>query len=266
MNRSGSIEVIDKNGWRKTFPLEKGLVHIGSDQRNDIVLDAQHGLGVAPRQLQLIAMPGEGLGYRAINLGSTELAWGDAPERVLKPHSVVDITDETRVQLGDFQLVIRLDSAAGGVAAQPVAPGRPLAQVGTGPSSPEPMEVGRQSELIGLSLSLPHTVLHPEQPLQGIVTVHNRGNMPGVQFRLEIEGLEADAYEIGPGPVLFPNVEKGVALTLHHPRRPEPRAGTHSIQIHATAPEAYPGERASIRQELEILPYYSHTVRMVKVF
>jgi hypothetical protein len=108
--------------------------------------------------------------------------------------------------------------------------------------------------------------LHPEKPLQGIVTVHNRGNMPGVQFRLEIEGLEADAYEIGPGPVLFPNVEKGVALTVHHPHRPEPRAGTHSIQIQATAPEAYPGERASIHQELEILPYYSHTVRMVKVF
>ena len=265
MNRLGSIEVVDKNGWRKTFPLERNLVHIGSDLRNDIVLEPQHGSGVAPRQLQLIAVPGETPRYRAINLGNAELAWETAEAGILKPHAVVDIVAETRVKLGDFRLVIQLGAGAPSGAAPAPIP-EPAALTRTGLSTGAAAAADRQSELIGLSLSLPSTVLHPQQSLQGVVTVHNQGNMPGVQFRLEIEGLEADAYELGPGPILFPNVEKGVALTLHHPRRPEPAAGSHTIRVHATAPEAYPGERASVSQVLEILPYYSHTVRMVKVF
>ena len=51
------VEVVDRDGWRKAFPLEKHIVHIGSDPRNDVVLDSRRGAGVAARHLQLIALP-----------------------------------------------------------------------------------------------------------------------------------------------------------------------------------------------------------------
>jgi hypothetical protein len=113
-----------------------------------------------------------------------------------------------------------------------------------------------------LRLSLPQPTVDPESPLEGTITVHNLGNEPGVQFRLELEGLERDWYEMGPGPILFPNVEKGVSLRIHHPRGPGILAGKREITVRCTAPEAYPGEDVTVSQVLEILPFYHHELHL----
>jgi hypothetical protein len=271
MAPNNRVEITDRDGWRKEFPLEKSLLHIGSDARNDIVLETRRGGGVAPRHLQLITMPG-GPGFRAINLSDRDIAVGEMGGRSFAPRSALDVADGDHLRLGDFTLVFRLGAPA---AAPPASTPAPAAQVL--PASREPvarptaipdLEIAgaeNTSPHIGLKLSLPRATVEPDQPLDGMITVRNLGDEPGVQFRLEVEGLDPEYYEIGPGPILFPNVEKGVYLRLRHPQGPGLAAGRHRLRIHASAPEAYAGEQVSVSREVEIVPYYRHTLALVAV-
>jgi hypothetical protein len=68
-----------------------------------------------------------------------------------------------------------------------------------------------------------------------------------------------------PGPILFPNAEAELALRLHHPRSPEMIAGSHRITIRATAPLAYPNEFAEVTRVIEIVPYFSHKLRLIPI-
>ena len=43
MNQHIRIEVIDKDGWRKEYPLDKSIVHIGSAPGSDLVLEGTNG-------------------------------------------------------------------------------------------------------------------------------------------------------------------------------------------------------------------------------
>ena len=261
MNQQGAVEITDKEGWRKVFPLSKSLVHLGSDTRNDIVLETWRGGGVAGRHLQLITGQGEGLRYRAVNLGDSDVRLESSGGRLLKPRSAVEIGDGERVRLGDFLLVFHL---SGAVAAGPHPVPTPGAVAATAPAaSSHPSVEEKSSSVIGLTLSLPETTLSPEHPLDGTACVQNLGDRPGVQFKLELEGLDADCYELGPGPILFPGVAKDVHLRLHHPRKPQPGAGPHQIRVRATAGE-YPGEIVSVLQEIEIRPFYSHELCVVE--
>jgi hypothetical protein len=263
MDAQNQVEITDKDGWRKAFPLQKPLIHIGSDSRNDIVLEASRGAGVAARHLQLIAVPGS-RGYRAINLGDRDVSLGDSGSRFLLPRSAVDISDGEQLRLGEFSLVFRIGE---------VGPERSVGVTGheavsrsvVGEAAVAGPRREKSSASIGLRLSLPQVALEPGSPLEGMIAVRNLGNEPGVQFRLEVEGLEPDCYEVGPGPILFPNVEKGVPLRLYHPRRSSLLAGRYQIQIRATAPEAYPEESVVISQEIQVLPFYSHVLRLVAI-
>jgi hypothetical protein len=263
MDAQNQVEITDKDGWRKEFPLQKTLIHIGSDPRNDIVLETSRGAGIATRHLQLIAVPGS-RGYRAINLGDRDISLGDSGNRFLLPRSAVDIADGDCLRLGEFSLVFHVGEAgavrpASVTAREAVARGVVGEPAGTGPRRE------KSSASIGMRLSLPQAALDPGSPLEGMITVRNLGNEPGVQFRLEVEGLDADCCEVGPGPILFPNVEKGVPLRLYHPRRSSLLAGRYQIHIHATAPEAYPGESVTISQEIQVLPFYSHALRLAAI-
>ena len=257
MELSCSVLITDRDGWHKRLPLDQALIHIGSDARNHIVLETQRGSGVAPRHLQLVAISAPGQGYRAVNLSTNDIALGGSLTGSLAPRSALEISDGVQFQVGEFSLLFSL--------------GEPCADIEPVPAAAAPVRaVAAQveeetSRAIGLRLSLPGQTLSPDRPLEGTVTVHNRGREPGVQFRLELEGLEPDYYEMGPGPILFPNVEKAIVLRLNHPRGPALPAGKHTIRVSATAPDAYPGERAVVSREIEVLPYYSHALRLVAV-
>jgi len=227
------IVVTNQDGWRKEFLLEKNLIYIGSALDNDIVLAMEQGRGVAQRHLQLIAMPG---GYRAVNLGDSSILMGD---QEIGPRFAVDISDGTELRIGEFGIIFHFEEVVGT----------------SGPSS---------STAIGLGLALPRTVvLSPDQPVEGAVLVRNLGTESGVQFQLELEGLDEASYELGPGPILFPNAEKEVFLRLYHPRKPHPPAGAHHIRIRVTAPDAYPGQSAVESRDVEISPYRHHTLRLL---
>jgi len=243
------LDITDRDGWQKTVPLEKTILYIGCDPDNDIVLDRARGAGVAPRHVQLIAPTASGQAYRLVNLGDTNVVMGAAGDKVVQPRSFTAVTNGENIRMGDFTLILRAGEVA---AAAAVVAGKPL-----------PTSLGRPSDVIGVRLFLPGTQLAPDHPLEGSITVSNKGNRPGVQFKLEVEGLEPDCYELGAGPVLFPGAEKSVVFRLIHPRRPHPPAGEHQFSVRATAPDAYPGESAVAPQVIHVLPYFSHTLRLV---
>lgn len=259
MNERYTIEITDRDGWRKTFPLAKSLVHIGSDPGNDIVLASGRGAGVAGRHLQVICLPSIRPGYRLVNLGDTDILLGGPGGRVLPPRSSVDIPGGESLRLGEFRI-----SFGGGGGAPGAAGGEiPASGVAGGGTVSGVSGAEESSDVIGLALSLSPAQLDPERPTEGAITVRNLGDQTGVQFKLEVEGLEPDWYEVGPGPILFPNAEREVPLRLYHPRGPSPLAGDHRIRVRATAPDAHPGESTTVSQIIHILPYYSHRLRLV---
>jgi hypothetical protein len=275
------IRVIDKDGWRKTFRPQKAIIHIGSAPSNDVVLESWRGEGLAPRHLQLIALPE---GYRLVNLGDSDISLGGADGRVISPRSVADVGPGDMITVGDFTFAFgEQESQPVATPAQPPVVERPVSASPVDepapPSPPSPprsveepqpdlaegeevVEPESQSDVIGLDFLLPQTELTPGRPLEGTVMVSNRGEQTGVQFKLRVTGLGSEHYEIGPGPILFPNAEREVPLRLHHPQTSRPPAGPHRVTVHATAPTEYPGERATASQTVQIEPFYRHTLRL----
>jgi hypothetical protein len=227
--RYNRVDVTDREGWRKEYTLSKAILHIGSDPRNDIVLEGGRGQGVEPRHAQLIAAPGS-RGYRLVNLGSGQILLSSLNGRTLPPRGAVDVFDGDQIQIGEYQLVF---FAGAGL-----------------------------SNAIALRLRLPDSELTPDATLEGLITVQNMGEVPGVQFKLSVEGLSPDWYDIGPGPILFPGAQKDVLFKLRHPRQPHPPAGGHVITVRATASEAYPGESAAVSQTVRIAPFFRHRIRL----
>jgi hypothetical protein len=297
------LEIVDKAGWRKTFRLEKGITHIGSAGGNDVVLESWRGGGVAARHLQLIALPSGGARYRLVNLAGVPLQVSGADVKTIDPRSFADVSGSAQVRVGEFTLVLNGDGArpspaqASGVAAAAatataVAAGAGAPATGQRPDRPpapsEPASVepdegtqpvvegaeaqgaatdlaaaGEDGSAMGVTLSLPRTELSPDRPLDGVITVRNLGEVTGVQFHMELQGLERDRYDIGPAPILFPNAERQVSLQLRHPKRPSPPAGSHTVTVRVTAPDAYPGEEATASAAIDILPYRSHRLALL---
>jgi hypothetical protein len=259
MTQQSTLEVTDRDGWRKEFPLRKSLMYVGSAPGNDITLEPGRGGGVASRHLQIIAIEGDGQRYCAINLGDTDVTLGDRP---VAPRSAADIVNGTVVRLGDFTLTFRVDGASARVYPGPLAgsdgaTAQPLRAAGA-TAAPE-----GTSSVIGLSLSLRSVMADPSHAVDGTITVRNLGSCPGVQFKLEVDGWDPGHYTIGPGPILFPNGEKDIPIRFLHPRGPSPVAGEYRIRVRATAPEAYPGESATVSEVLQIAPFYDHALRIL---
>ncbi len=276
MNQRNSFEITDRDGWRREFPFEKAIVYIGSDPGDDVYLQPHHGSGVLPRHLQIIAPASAGGLYRMVNLGDSEVLVGAAADRSVGPRSFANLSDGDAIQVGDFRLLFRSGDTMltlgpggqsyalpAGFAGTVTANGSPAGNSApAGALLAAPATSGRPSAAIGLRLSLPSAQLAPDRPLLGSLMVSNLGDKPGVQFRLEAEGLEPDCFEIGPGPLLFPGAEKAVSLLVRHSKRSAPAAGVHRLVIKASAPEAYPGDSMTVTQDIQVLPYLRHTLRL----
>ncbi len=251
MEQYSWIEVIDVEGWRRIFPIEKPILHIGSDFRNDIRLARRQG-GL-PWRIQLIVLSSDPLSYRLVNLERTNITVG-VPGETLAPHCFMDITNGEFISAENFTLVLRRGQAAPNVS--------DIHSMESKDSLPTPSGIVGNSSHIGLELFLPHRKLHPDYVIDGFVMVRNLGSEPSVQFKLTVMGLPADCYKIGAGPLLFPNAEGKVFFHIFHPRRPAPLAGECRFSVHATAGEVYPGERATVRETIHILPFYAHELHL----
>ena len=255
MDSVNRIEIIDREGWRKEIVLEKRISYIGSDARNDIVLNPVRGSGVTPRHLQLIsAQPGPAQ-ISIVNLSDSEVLFEDDDGKSLLPFSALDISDGAQIRVGDFLLIFHLQ----GVIPQPGSTTIPYQTTG------RTVETKTTSESSGLRAALQSANLGIEAPIRGTIYVRNQGTAPGVQFEIALEGLPADSFEIGAAPILFPGAEKGVPVQIFHPRRPDIPAGPHQITFKAYALDAYPGETAAVSVDLQILPYYNHTLQLSEI-
>lgn len=275
MAQRGTVEVIDKGGWSRSFPLNKNIIHIGSDARNDIVIETWHGTGLAARHLQLVPSPTSSLGYRLVNMGTIEVLLGSNGERSLPPRAAIDLADGDIVSLGELTFIFHgegsgapsaasvANAAAAGVvaatAAQPSAANRAAPVAGMATAT---VAAARKGNPIGLSLTLSQALLAPGQPIDGAITIKNQGDKTGVQFKIEVEGFDSDSYELGPAPILFPDVEKQVLFRLRHPQKPNPSAGDRRLTIRVTAPNAYPGEVATVSQVIQVASYIKHSLSL----
>lgn len=238
--QENGLEVIDKNGWRKIVPLPpKSIVHLGSHAENDIILTDEHGQGVAPLHAQIIAPTNDRAGYQLVNLSETDIALGAGGEQSLPARTSMDLTDGTTFRIGDFTLVFR---GGGGYFGGPI---------------------GRQSANIGLQLRLEQTKLAPGQAIDGWVTVRNRGQQTGVQFEVELEGLDTACFDLEPGPLLSSGAEKEIFLRIYH-RGPKPTSGDCKISVKAIAPKSYRGEQVMVSQMVEVMPYFRHAARLLR--
>ena len=244
MAQESHIEIINKLGWRKDFVLDKPIVQIGRDARNDLVLDDGSESGVVARHAQLLPSSVNRQGLRLVNLSDKDITIyaqaGKTPlnevlarpaSSTIPPRSSGEVASGDLFKIGDFSLIFQ-----GGAS---------------------------YSEVVKLTLDLPSKMLTLDRPLTGVLGIHHVGNKAAVQFKIELEGLDPDSYEIGPGPVLFPNAEKQVTFRLVHPKRPYPPAGAHQITFHVSAPDAYPDERATVSADIEVAPLYRHKMRVI---
>lgn len=254
MSSENRIEIIDREGWRKEFPIEKRISYIGSDPRNDIALNPLRGSGVTPRHLQLIIPQPGSEQISIVNLSEHEVLFDGQEGKSLPPFSAQELSDGERIQLGEYLLIFHLQET--------------VQHAGYGPTpyqpANQPVETNMASASVGLRAAFPKAVLSPEGPLQGVLYVRNQGTAPGVQFAITLEGLPADCFEIGAAPILFPGAEKGIGVRIFHPRRPEIPAGVHKITFTAYALDAYPGESAVVSLDIQILPFYHHALELVE--
>jgi hypothetical protein len=262
------VEVFDRSNWRQVITLRKALVQVGSDPRNDVVLDPARGNGALPRHLQLLLAPGRAA-PRLVNLGSAVTVAGAQGERDVAPNTVMDLAAGDRVRVGEFTLLIgRLAGAAvNGGPAMAVPAASPPAGAALAPGPAAIPVVARPAGIANLAveLKLPDTTLTTGRPLEGTLVVKNLGALAGVQLRIAVEGLPAECYEIGPAPILFPNAQKEVFFRLRHPSGPGLPAGRQRFRVAVTAPDSYPGETAAVLQALTVQSFHRHEVRLTPV-
>ena len=149
-------------------------------------------------------------------------------------------------------------------ASQPSIPAAPIAPSSL-PGIPGTSSVGPDvpiGDSIGLRLKLDVTQLGLDNPIEGSVVVRNSGTRPGAQFKLELIGMDPECYEIGTGPILFPNAEREVPFRLIHSRKISPKAGDLRVIIRATSPDAYPGQVAVAVATIQVTPFYVHEMKL----
>ncbi|NLE44891.1 MAG: hypothetical protein GX620_09235 [Chloroflexi bacterium] len=281
------IEVVDRQGWRKTFRVDKAIVRIGSESGNDIVLEPWRGAGLSSHHMQLICLPqADGLRRRLVNLGEAVVVVRRDGERTVEPRSVADLEVGDELSVGDFTITYHGDDAESAPHTAPASgegmPSTPQAGAESGPTSavvaghPVPTDTSQDvpasreaaarhgqpySAVIGLELHLEGQEIAPGDSLAGTVIVRNLGERTGAQFKLTVEGLDSGFYELGPGPILFPGAARELPIVFHHPRSTV-SAGEHEVRVIATAPEAYPGDRAEAIEKIIVMPYYAHAVHL----
>ena len=240
MNSRIEIDIIDKDGWRKTCPIQKSIFHIGSNPANDIVLEMMHGAGVSARHAQFIALP-DGSGYRMVNLGDSNILLSETRDTSVPPHSVAAVNDGSTLKIGDFTLIFHGEAIAKTITPASIRDGN-----------------------IGLRLRLPKTQLLANRTLTGAVIVSNQGDQSGVQFNLELEGLAGDCFSLEPAPILPSGSEAEVVFHFYH-RGNKPLAGEHTITIRAIAPYAYPNEEATVTSTIQVQPHFRYSLQPVPI-
>jgi hypothetical protein len=232
MQYFGGIQVINKYGFSKIFDVQKAIILIGSDTSNDIVLSADQGAGVAPMHLQII-FPLQGFPLcRVVNLApyNAQVVTGPSKGMILKSHTMHELKHDDCISLGEFSLTLKIWENRS-------------------------VTVEERSPSLGLKLQLPSTELLTGKNISGLLTLTNFGNASRCQFKIDIEGVKKDCFQLGPAPFLFPGASEELPIQFIH-QGARPLAGRQVIIISATASQTYPTEVVQLQVELNVEPVY----------
>ncbi len=116
---------------------------------------------------------------------------------------------------------------------------------------------------IDVTLDLP-AELKPEHtkdnPLEGVIALHNKGDERYVQFHIKIAGLNVGYYHVDEAnPKIIRGRDYSLPLALFHSAHKPLPAGDRYIEVYATADE-YPHEESADFQAIHVLPFYEHEV------
>lgn len=231
MSRESRIEMVNQEGWRREFVLKRSIAYVGSQAGADILLQSAD---VSPRHLQFVPSSINRAGYRVINLGLTDVAVrrkAGATVQPLAPRASAEMGDGDSVEIAAHTITYYSGDVQSGV-------------------------IQARVDMVGTRLEL-------DRPLEGAIFVRNAGEKAGVQFVVEVQGIDEKLVQIDSGPVLFPGVEKRVGFRLVHSRMPTPPAGEYTLTVVVSAPDGYPGESAVVTQPVVIAPFYAHKIRLI---
>lgn len=291
MDVAWTVEVVDKAGGleRTTLSPNSRLAQIGSAEGNDVVLPPDRGRGVAPRHLQLIAVAAAAGALDApplihvVNLVDQSqvqvILDGHTEGKDLKSGAPVEMTDGARIRVGEFELTLRLPMAS---PAEPEVDAKedaekdaeedaPQALLDPGPSplsiSPIKLEVHFPESKMDQTKSSkgePVYRLSLDEPLEGEIVVHNRGDEVGVQFDLDSQELKG-CWTIGSGLPVYPGGKQVRSLRLTHSGRPDPPHGVCDFTIHAKAKaKAYPGQTDKVTTKIDVASLYRYESSVTK--
>jgi hypothetical protein len=224
--------LIDKNGWTKSVKIEKAITRLGTAASNDVQLQSQ---AIAAVHVQLIYTPELPASCKLVNLASEIVVHGDDDAYPIPRLGNIELRDGDEIELGEFRVALKIPLAA---------------------------EYLRKSNQIDASLSLPEAVMRPDMTTIGQLTIKNIGMQPDCQFRVILQGLPQDCYQIDPIPLMYPDAQEDVRLQFFH-RKHYPSVGFHDVSIHISAPTNYPGEELIIKQGLYVVPVFDQEIALL---
>ena len=228
----------DERGWQKPFQLNEGVYWIGSADKVQIQLPVMKD--ISPYHLQVVNAHNS-QSVRLINLSRGSIVVQKGAESTLfAPGGIMDVFGPEIFRLGPYTLHFQLQKQ----------------------NESQPATAEGKQKVIGLRLVLPDVVLRPNIPLVGVLSLQNLGNQ-ACQFRVEIDGIPEQCYEITPPPLIFAGGEENTEIRFFH-KMVAPPAGQQKITLRVSAPEVYPGEVASVQQVLKVMPYYAQSLSLLK--
>ena len=232
-NRTAKINSIRvfEAGIERLVQINRNIIFMRSDDGREVqFVNSYDPRERAPWCIQVIAQPNHcllvNLGYRGIQSPSV------SGTRILNTQSTERLAYDEIIQLDNFSFTFYRK---------------------------------RLTDFIELDFSLPPELTHlhtEENPLEGTITLHNKGDQPKVQFYItEVEGLAPGTYHFDSRqPKLIHVRDRAVKFYLYHTSDNPITAGYYYVGIYAKTDE-YPGEVADF-QEIYVHPYYEHALEL----
>lgn len=223
--------LIEQNGREKSFPINKGVVRVGSAPICDIKLPSQTS---APLQLQIFYSVQQPDRCKVMNIGPEIWVNRQGSRQKLASSTNLEMSSGDELFIDTCKLIFKLPATSG---------------------------VMRASSSIDASLSFPNPVLYPDIPNVGILTIRNTGKSASCQFQVRVNGLPGDCFRVDPPPMLHPNAQEQFLVYLFHRGR-YPKAGFHEIKLIISASSTYPGEEVVIRQQIYVMPIFQTEIEL----
>ena len=227
------IKVTNPKGKTRTEIFEKAIIRIGENKANDICLSTND---ISQFHLQVLNFGDGENKNRIVNLTDTPVAITLNQEAFwLGAYAFSEINNGDEVELGEYTLQFNLPIKGG--------------QVRTSPN-------------FKASLEFPTNVLPPETMLEGVLTLHNTGGKAGCQFKIEVEGLPEECFQIDPLPLLYPSAVEKVSFRLFH-QGVAPTVGYQTFFITLSSPDKYPDHEVVLQHNIYISPYYKQQIEII---